>query len=161
MKEEDKMKIAENTILREDTSERIKKIEEYSRVVFPSSYKDFLSEHNLGIPITKNLSFNGNAYIVERFLGVVNDYKTSPFGSYDIAVVLSQIDTRLSDNPELLGDEVIPIAELFAGDYICLDFRNNHDNPEVCIWFHEDSEEFSPVTTKIADSFDLFLEMLK
>lgn len=155
------MQIKADTILRTDISERLKKVEEYSKVKFPSSYEKFVQKYNVGVPITNEFEFNNHLYVVERFLGLVNDYKTSSLGDYDIAVVLSQIDTRLTDNPNLIGDEVIPIAMLFAGDYVCLDFRNNVDIPEVCVWYHEDSEEFSPVTNKIADNFDQFVEMLK
>lgn len=36
----------------------------------------------------------------------MNNYKTSSIGIYDIAVVLSQIDTLLTDNPDLEGDEL-------------------------------------------------------
>lgn len=81
-------------------------------------------------------------------------------GWYDIAVVLSQIDTRLTDNPDLMGDELIPIAELFAGDYICLDYRDSKTEPSICVWAHEESDVFSPTTYWVADNFSEFLEML-
>lgn len=155
------MQIKADTILRDDISERLKKVEEYSKVKFPLSYQKFVQEYNVGVPITNEFEFNNHSYTVERFLGLVNDYKSSSFGDYDIAVVLSQIDTYLTNNPDLIGDEVIPIAILFAGDYVCLDYRNKRDEPEICIWYHEDSEEFNPITNKIADNFDEFVEMLK
>ena len=44
-------------------------------------------------------------------------------GWYDIEVVLSDIDTRLTDDEDLTGINVIPFAVLFAGDFLCLDFR--------------------------------------
>lgn len=139
----------------------IKKVEEYSNIRFPEPYVEFIQDYNVGISITNEFEFENHIYVIERFLGLVNDYKNSPLGDYDIAVVLSQIDTRLTDNPDLVGDEVIPVAMLFAGDYICLDYRNNHIIPEVCIWYHEESEEFEPFTRKIADNFGQFMDMLK
>ena len=75
--------------------------------------------------------------------------------------MLSQIDTRLTDNPDLIGDELIPIASLFAGDYVCLDFKENKDNPSICVWNHEESDEFEPVTYKVANTFSEFLAMIK
>lgn len=155
------MQIKTDTILKGDISERIKKVEEYSNIKFPSSYIGFIQNYNAGVPVTNEFEFDNHLYAVERFLGFVNDYKTSVLGEYDVAVVLSQIDTRLTDNPDLVDDEVIPIAMLFAGDYVCLDFRNNRTTPEVCIWYHEESEEFFPVTSKIAESFEEFVETLK
>lgn len=77
---------------------------------FPSSYQKFIPKYNVGVPITNEFEFDNHSYVVERFLGLVNDYKTSSLG-----------------------------------DYVCLDFRNNVDIPEVCDWYHEDSEEFNPV----------------
>ncbi len=55
---------------------------------------------------------------------------------------------------------ILPIAELFAGDYICLDFKENKDNPSVCVWDHEESGELEPVTYKVADTFSEFVAML-
>lgn len=161
-REEDNMQIDLDTVLKEDISEEIKKNEHYSRIKFPQSYIDFIKEYNVGVPVTKYLPFYNNVYVVERFLGFVKDYKNSELGCYDIGVVLSQLYNRLTDKRELAGDELIPIAVLFAGDFICLDFRNEAAaEPEVCIWYHEESEEFAPVTRKVADTFEEFLTMLE
>ena len=120
-KEEDRMNIKANSIIHENVSQRIRKVEEYSKIKFPDSYVDFIKKYNVGVPINNQFLCNKHFYAIERFLGFINEYKTSPFGNFDIAVVLSQIDTRLTDNPNLIGDELIPIASLFAGDYVCLD----------------------------------------
>ncbi len=125
------MQINLYTVLNEDITEKIQKLEDYSGVKFPESY-----------------------------IGFIKKYKTSSIGIYDIAVVLSQIDTRLTDNPDLEGDELIPIASLFAGNYLCLDFTKDGENTSICIWDHEESDEFQPVTYKVADSFSEFIEML-
>ncbi len=125
------MQINLYTVLNEDITEKIQKLEDYSGVKFPESY-----------------------------IGFINNYKTSSIGIYDIAVVLSQIDTRLTDNPDLEGDELIPIASLFAGNYLCFDFTKDGENPSICIWDHEESDKFQPVTYKVADSFSEFIEML-
>ena len=72
----------------------------------------------------------------------------------------SQIGERLTDNEDLIGVEVLPIAELFAGDYVCLDYRKSKEKPSICVWSHEESEDFAPVTYKVADTFSEFVEML-
>ena len=51
------------------------------------------------------------------------------------------------------------IAALFAGNFLCLDYRTS-DVPSIAIWFHEESDEYSPSLVKIADSFSEFIEML-
>lgn len=155
------VQIDTSSILKEDISERIQTVEEYSEIKFPNSYISFIKENNVGVPITNRFTSNNHSYVVDRFLGFVNEYKTSSLGAYDIAVVLSEIDTRLTDNPDLEGDELIPIAILFAGDYVCLDFTENKSEPSVCIWSHEESEEFEPVTYKVADTFSDFIALLE
>lgn len=158
--EEESMQININSVLNEDISERIRKVEEYSKINFPDSYINFIKKYNVGVPVTNEFLCNNHTYAIDRFLGFVNKYKTPLLGNYDIAVVLSQIDTRLTDNPDLIGDELIPVASLFKGDYVCLDFKENRDNPIVCIWDHEKSGELDPVTYKVANTFSEFLEML-
>ena len=160
-KEEDRMNIKANSIIHENVSQRIRKVEEYSKIKFPDSYVDFIKKYNVGVPINNQFLCNKHFYAIERFLGFINEYKTSPFGNFDIAVVLSQIDTRLTDNPNLIGDELIPIASLFAGDYVCLDYRKSKKNSSICVWNHEESEDFAPVTYPVANNFSEFIEMLE
>lgn len=73
---------------------------------------------------------------------------------------LIQTITLGTDNEDLIGVEVLPIAELFAGDYVCLDYRKSREKPSICVWSHEESEDFAPVTYKVADTFSEFVEML-
>lgn len=60
----------------------------------------------------------------------------------------------------MIGVEVLPIAELFAGDYVCLDYREDKENPFICVWSHEESGDFEPVTHKVANTFSEFVQML-
>lgn len=154
------MNIKTNSIINDDILQRIRKVEEYSKIKFPDSYIAFVKKYNVGVPMNNEFSCNKHFYAIDRFLGFINEYKTSSLGNYDIAVVLSQIDTRLTDNPDLIGDELIPIANLFAGDYVCLDYRISKEKPSICVWSHEESEDFAPVTYQVADSFSEFIEML-
>ena len=127
----------------------------------PADYKKFIVNYNGGIPNEKSFECNRHRYAVTRFLCVLKDVKNMKNGWYDIGVVESKIGERLTDNEDLIGIEVLPIVELFAGDYICLDYRKNKENPSVCVWSHEESEDFAPVTYKVADTFSEFIEGLE
>lgn len=130
------------------------------RLLLPNTYKEFLKKYNGGIPQENSFNHAGHNYVITRFLGIVRDIKASDLGWYDIGVVESQIGERLTNNMDLIGMEVMPIAELFGNDYICLDFRDSIEKPVVCIWYHEESTEFAPITEKVADGFDEFIEIL-
>lgn len=112
----------------------------------------------------KKCEFKGNhsnrVYMVEFFLSIVKVEDYDEFGDYDIDVVHTQLDERLSANKHLIGYDMVPIAYIFSGDFVCLDFRENSAHPSMCVWSHEESGEFDPVTYKIADSFTQFIEML-
>lgn len=147
--------------MQEALSERIKKVEEYCRVKFPDDYIIFIKEYNAGIPEANTFTANNKKYVIERFLGFISDYKDSPLGDYDIAVVLAPIETYLTDNPDLVGVELIPIAELSTGDYVCLNFKDNKEEPSVCVWDSTGFEEFHPVTYEVADCFLDFIKSLE
>lgn len=153
------MKIKEGTTIVAPTEERIKKLEAYSKINYPDSFIRFLNEYNGGIPITNSFIVNNHEYVIERFLCISDNPKVSKLGDYDISIVLSQIDERLTANPELIGDELIPIAALLAGDFVCLDFRDKKI-PTISIWLHEESDAFAPITENIANSFEKFISML-
>ena len=147
------MNMQPGSIITGDISQEIRKTEKYCRIKFPDSYINFIKKYNVGVPINNEFLCNNHFYAIDRFLGFVSDYRTSPLGVYDIAVVLTQVDTRLTDNPKLVGDEMIPIVELFAGDLVCLDYRKSKEEPSVCVWDHEASEDFAPVTYHVADTW--------
>lgn len=56
--------------------------------------------------------------------------------------------------------ELLPIAALFAGDFLCLDFRDGKEIPSVCVWSHEESDIDEPVAYEVANNFEEFCEML-
>lgn len=139
----------------------VMKLEKYCRVKLPDEFKQFIKEYNGYVPEKNVFVYKDEEYVVERFLCLLDSYKSDEkYGIYDIRVVLTQLDARITDDPDLVGANIIPIASLFAGDFVCLDFRDR-GNYCVSIWFHEDSDDFSPVTIKIADSFTDFLSKLQ
>jgi len=157
-----KMKIKKNTIVRPLPSEGlIKNHEKYWRLSLPNSFLEFIKENN-GVEVEEaTFECNNRSYALERFLCILEDIENHPKGIYDIDVVFSQIGERLTDNEDLLGAEVLPIASVFAGDFVCLDYRIDKDNPSVCVWSHEESGEFEPVTYNVADNFTEFLKTLE
>ncbi len=151
----------EETLNPKPNEELIKKKEGYWRLKLPTLYYQFLLKYNGGIPVKRNFYYKNHRYYIVSFLGILKDYKYNEYGDLDIDVVLTQLDERLTDNEDLIGCELLPIAELTGYDYVCLDFRKNPDSPFVCVWSFRDSGEFDPVTVKIADSFEEFIEMLE
>lgn len=131
-------------------------------VRFPDSYIQFLSENNGVVPKALLFMCEGHEYVVERFLCLLDDELIDELeiGCYDIEVVASDIIDYLADDEEADGAQLMPIALLFAGNHVCLDYRTDKQEPEVCVLDHEESEELAPCTYKIADTFDDFLKML-
>lgn len=141
--------------------ELVMKLEKYCRVNLPEEFKLFIKEYNGYVPEKNVFVYKDAEYVIERFLCLLDSYKSEKeYGGYDIRVVLTQLDDRIIDDPDLVGANIIPIAALFAGDFVCLDLRDGN-NYCISIWFHEDSDEFSPVTVKIAESLTDFLSKLQ
>lgn len=156
------MTIQENTVVQPlPSAELLTDKERKWRLTLPADYRDFIIKYNGGIPNEKSFECNKHNYAITRFLCILKNIQESQYGWYDISVVESQIGERLTDNEDLIGIEVLPIAELFAGDYVCLDYRENKEKPCVCVWSHEESGEFEPITYKVADTFSEFLGILR
>ncbi|UIJ69312.1 SMI1/KNR4 family protein [Bacillus cereus] len=103
---------------------------------------------------------NNHSYAVIRFLCILEAPENIEIGMFDIDVTWTQLDERLTDDGDLLGVALLPIAVLFAGDFLCLDFRESRSNPKVCVWDHENSAELEPVSHHVADTFAEFMGML-
>lgn len=121
-------------------------------IKFSGKYVDFLRATNGGEPTHRFFAMAGTEKVVERFLSVVEDYKSDPLGCYDVGVVWSQIEDRLNDS-------LVPIAVVFPGDFLCLDFSESSE-PAVVLWDHEESREDAPSLTRVAPSFQDFVLML-
>lgn len=155
------MKIEEGTVINPiPTEELLVEKERKWRLSLPKDYKEFILQYNGGVPRDNSFNCNSHRYAITRFLCILKNVKQGTGGWYDISVVESQIGERLTDNEDLIGIEVLPIAELFSGDYLCLDFRENKLHPSICVWSHEESREFEPVTYFVSNDFASFLELL-
>lgn len=131
------------------------------RVNLPEDYKKFIMRKN-GFRTSKNLfSLKNRSFLIERFLCVLENSKDNPLGVYDIDVVMSQLDERLFVHEDILGFELVPIAALFGGDFLCLNYIENPENPRICTWYHEESYELEPAIEFVANNFTEFLAMLQ
>lgn len=131
------------------------------RIKLPDDYKKFIELNNGGIPEESIFNCNNRAYKLTRFLCILEDPEETELGMFDIDVTWSQLDERLTDDGDLIGVALLPIAVLFAGDFLCLDFRNSRENPIVCVWDHSNSNEFDPICYHVADSFEEFISLLR
>jgi hypothetical protein len=77
-------------------------------------------------------------------------------GGGGVATRLTLTDDRNGENITL-----IPIAALFAGDFLVLDYRASALEPTIGLWDHEQSEDFAPAVTTVARTFSGLLAMLR
>jgi hypothetical protein len=143
------------------SARKVKATEDYFRVEFPASFREFLERWNGATPKKRFfVTSEGIERRIERFLPLLErPADAGDDGWYDITVVHTQIEERVVRNPEVLGSDLVPIAELFAGDFVCLDFAGG--GAAVVVWDHEQSEEFAPVVVPVAKDFESFLAMLR
>ena len=131
------------------------------RIKLPDGYKEFIKKYNGASPVKDSFECNNRSYVIDRFLCILKVTGERDDELYDIGVVRTQLDERIVSDENLVGTELLPIAVLFAGDFVCLDYRNtNKMEPSVCVWNHEESSDLDPVTYYTCDSFEEFLNML-
>ncbi len=129
-------------------------------VKFPADFKEFLKTYGGARPDVGTFMAGNHEWAIDRFLCLLRDYHTNPLGWYDIEVTWSQLDDRLGEDPDGIGAELLPAVVLFAGDFVCLDYRHDPDAPSVVVWLHEQSDILSPVTIPVADTFTDFLNLV-
>jgi hypothetical protein len=149
------------TALPPPSEDRIRWFEESYRVKLPSEYLELLRTANGAVPRDRVFSQGHKERSIERFLPLLEaPGDNREMGWYDLTSVLTQLDARLVDREDLVGMNVIPIAALFGGDFVCLDYRGGGAAPTVAVWDHEQSEELAPHLEEVADSFESFLRVL-
>lgn len=151
------MEFQPQTALVPPSDQRIAWFEKTYRVVLPLDYVAILRTSNGAVPLTNLFDQGGKERLIERMLCLLEKPKGDQVnGWFDITVVITQLDSRLIDDEELVGMNVIPIAALFGGDFLCLDYRADAQSPVVAVWDHERSEELQPHLETIAPSFKQF-----
>ncbi len=155
------MEFEANTTILPPTRMVLKEFTDEYEIRLPDDYIDFLNTGNCGVPKKQVFKHKGNEFLIERFLSITDYNESFPETShFDIRVVMAQIEDRLTDNEDLVGAEILPIAYLFAGDFVCLDFREDRNDPKIVLWDHNQSSPLSPYTEIISDNFTSFLNML-
>ncbi|MFE0301608.1 SMI1/KNR4 family protein (plasmid) [Priestia aryabhattai] len=158
------MRIVKNSIIYPLPQDQdIAKLEGSFRVQLPNEYKEFLKRYN-GCKVVDStpLTTVNKRCEIERFLGIVKDFSDHPYGVYDIGCCESSLGEQGRNfyDEDLIGCELVPIAKLAWGDYLCLNFHYDKNNPSVDFLDYEESYECDPATSKIADTFQAFLSML-
>ncbi len=156
------MKIKEKSIVKpQPTLDLLSEEEDFWNVKLPNDYKKFLINYNGGIPEQNSFIVHSRTYAIDRFLCVLEESDENVESIYDIDVILTRIEERLTANEDLVGVELLPIAILFNGDYVCLEYKNVNKEPRVCIWNHEESGELNPVTYHVANNFNEWINSLR
>jgi len=92
--------------------EHLEALEDYYEVQLPEDFKRFVLSHNGAIPRARRFDAAGAERLIERFLPVLADAEDHPLGWLELEVVASQLDSRLTDDPDGETVTLIPIATL-------------------------------------------------
>lgn len=131
------------------------------KVRLPEDYKEFIKNENGFIPSKRYFHFGNNEKVIDRFLAILAISGEKPEEVYDIGVVSTQLEGRIVFDEDYVGMQLIPIAALFGGDFVCLNYVKDSENPSICIWYHEESYELEPAIELVANNFAEFLDMLQ
>ncbi|AGK70971.1 SMI1 / KNR4 family protein [Streptococcus cristatus] len=131
------------------------------RVKLPDDYKKFIKNENGLIPSKRYFHFGNNEKVIEHFLAILAISGEKAEEAYDIGVVSTQLEGRIIFDEDYVGLQLIPIAALFGGDFVCLNYVEDSENPSMCIWYHEESYELEPAIELVANNFTEFLAMLQ
>lgn len=130
------------------------------RVKLPDDYKEFIKKENGLIPSKRYFHFGNNEKVIDRFLAILAISGEKEEEAYDIGVVSTQLEGRIVFDEDSVGMQLIPIAALFGGDFLCLNYAEEAEHPSICIWYHEESYELEPAIEFVANNFTEFLAML-
>lgn len=131
------------------------------RVKLPDDYKEFIKNENGLIPTKRYFHFRHNEKVIDRFLAILAISGEKSEEAYDIGVVSTQLEGRIVFDEDSVGMQLIPIAALFGGDFLCLNYAEEAEHPSICIWYHEESYELEPAIEFVANNFTEFLAMLQ
>ena len=130
------------------------------RVKLPDDYKEFIKKENGVIPSKRYFHFENNEKVIDRFLAILAISGEKTEEDYDIGVVSTQLEGCIVFDEDNVGMQLIPIVALYGGDFLCLNYLEDTENPSICIWYHEESYELEPAIEFLANNFTEFLAML-
>jgi hypothetical protein len=151
----------DGTVLPAPSEEHVRDVEDYYGISFPEDYLELLKAANGGVPLRRQFHLGNRERMIERFLPVLDDAgNDEKHGWADVEVVASQLDSRLATDPDGENIDLIPIAALFAGDFLVLDYSKG-EPPTIAVWNHEASTDFAPVVEAVAGDLASFLGSLQ
>lgn len=113
------MEVKKNSIISPlPTNELLSDKERKWRIILPETYKQFIKKYNGASTVKDSFACNDHNYVIDRFLCILEVTGESDDEFYDIGVVRTQLDERIVSDEDLVGAELIPIAALFAGDFV-------------------------------------------
>ena len=130
------------------------------RVKLPDDYKEFIKKENGVIPSKRYFHFENNEKVIDRFLAILAISGEKTEEDYDIGVVSTQLEGRIVFDEDNVGMQLIPIAALFGGDFVCLNYVEDPAHPSMCIWYHEESYELEPAIEFLANKTGELQEQL-
>ncbi len=138
----------------------IEKIENQLSVIFPSSYKKFIQQHNAAYLDNGDFDY-WNTYFNQE--GTKN-FNFFGFGYKEGLITAS---TSLIDHQDfdVYGyDHVVAFGATAEGDYVCFDYRDYPDTsePKIAVMIHDyyDKETGKMAICPVAESFDEFCTLL-
>jgi hypothetical protein len=157
------MKVHAGSALPAPSDAEITRFQERHGVQLPSEFIEFLRTANAGVPVDAEFPQGGQVRLIERLLGIIEDYSTNPLGEYDLRVVMQEVGSALvaREDMDRVGARIIPFGQLFAGDLVCLDFRDNPRIPTIAVWQQDLPDEWCPAMFTVANTFRDFEVMLK
>jgi hypothetical protein len=119
----------------------------------PGDYRDFLKNHNGGIPNKTLLKTNFNGRVINAFLAL-----NAPSGFGD------SIESHMKTYSDRIPDNTFPIASAGSGDLILLN-TDPGGFGEILYWDHnfesdDDASDYFENTEVVSDSFSEFLGKL-
>lgn len=119
----------------------IREFEKEHQFSFPKAYKGMLKKSNGASPDKSKFTVDGEDFSIGYFLSWTPESELFICDAYKY----------MPENNKTL----FPFAIDSFGNYVCFDFANGSENPQIVFWFHEQGS-----STKIADDFSEFMNML-
>lgn len=131
------------------TAEALERVEKAWGVRLPVDFTQCVQENNGGCSSRDVFDVSGRSRVFNRLFR---------FNADSDSYVLDCFE----DMQDRLVDRVFPIADDVFGNAICLDYRQDRENPSIVFWDHEvASQDPEAAVAYIAASFTEFLQMLR
>ncbi|MFI8710098.1 SMI1/KNR4 family protein [Bacillus sp. NPDC077411] len=129
------------------TDEQIQQLEQYLSIKFPNDFIECVKQYDGGYPHPKIFDIQGqDGSAFSYLLTLDSESKFSILRAYE----------GIKDR---LVDKVYPFATDPYGNFLCFDYRNDHEIPTIVFWEHEE-EEMEKAIFPVCSSFTELLNSL-